>query len=78
MSNYVIAHIRTLVPVVVGYAATWVATNLGIVISTETSASATLAVAGVLTAGYYVLARFLGRRWPVLERLLGASATPTY
>ena len=78
MSNYVIAHIRTLVPVAVGYGVTWLATNLGIIISTETSLSVTLPVAAVLTGGYYAGARYLGKRWPVLERLLGTPATPTY
>ena len=78
MSNYAIAHIRTLTPVAVGYAVTWAATNLGIVISNDTSLSITLAVASALTAGYYVVARLLGKRWPMLERLLGTPATPTY
>lgn len=78
MNNYVVGHIRTLTPIAIGYAATWLAANANIIISDTTSQSVTLAAAGALTAIYYAGARWLGRTWPVFERLLGAQAQPTY
>ena len=78
MSDYIVSHIRTLVPVAVGYAVTWLAVNLGVVVSDSMSVSAALEVAGGLTAAYYVAARWLGKRWPVFERFLGATKQPTY
>ncbi len=78
MTNYIIGHIRTFTPIAIGYAVTWVAANTGIIISDSTSTSVTLAAAAALTAAYYALARWLGTRWPVAERLLGTSAQPTY
>ncbi len=78
MNNYIVGHIRTLTPIAIGYAATWLAANAGIIISDSTSQSVTLAAAGALTAAYYVVVRWLGKRWPQAERLLGAPAQPKY
>lgn len=78
MNDYVKSHIRTFTPIVVGYAATWLAANANIIISDSTSLSIAGAFGGALIAGYYATIRGLGRKWPFFERLLGAQAQPSY
>ena len=78
MNNYVIAHIRQYVPIVVAVAATWLARKWGVVIDDDTSATVTLAVVGILEAGYYAAVRAVARRWPPVEALLGSRRPPSY
>jgi len=78
VTNYAKAHIRTFTPIIVGYVVTWLASNWDILISDSTSTSITLAMITAITAGYYAGIRWLGTRWPIMERFLGASAQPTY
>lgn len=70
MDNYVVSLIRTWVPVGVGAVLTWLASTLGIVIDSSTSAAATIAAVGIVTAAYYALARLVEKRWPVVGRIL--------
>lgn len=64
--------VRTWVPIVVGYLI-----GLGLLpadLSTEAALTFTALIMGV----YYLLARWLERKWPFLGWLLGLPRTPTY
>lgn len=78
ISNFMTSLIRTYVPLTVGFALTWLAATLKIVIDPQTE----LALGGLavvaLTAAYYWLARLLEKRWPALGFLLGKAAQPKY
>jgi len=78
LSDYIIGHIRTLTPIAVGYLVTLLARQFNIVVSDSTSASVIIAMSNGLSALYYVAARWLGRRYPWAERMLGVAATPLY
>ena len=87
------SYIRTFVPVIIGAILGWAITTFTVVadaiawldsvlvLGAGTSTRALLdaiAIAAV-TAGYYWIARRLGRHFPWLEAwLLGSSATPVY
>lgn len=75
-SDRITAWIRTLVPAIVGGAATWGAKRLGVHLdSTGLTAGAVTAVTGV----YYSVAIALERKWPAFGVLLGsAKGTPSY
>ena len=94
ISDRIVATIRTAVPGAVGYliakliaevpqVATWIEwfdTNLSDVLLGMPLAKALEAVAvGAAIAGYYWLARWVGERFPAVERiLLGSAKTPIY
>ena len=78
LHDYVTSLIRTAVPVAVASVLAWLASTAGIVLDSESSTGLTLAVGGLAIAGYYALVRALEQRWPVLGRLLGKQASPTY
>lgn len=77
MSDYVISHIRTYVPIVVGAVAAWLVT-IGIDLTPETQAGLIAALTGILQAVYYAVARALAQRWPWAESLLGVGRSPSY
>jgi hypothetical protein len=86
-----IGYIRTYVPLGIGLILGWLITKVPVVADAILwldanlpdgfdwrSALDAIAIA-LVTAGYYRLAREIGRRWPAAEKfLLGSSATPTY
>jgi len=78
MNDYVIGHIRTYVPIAVGFVLTWLARELGIVIDENTEANLVLAVAGLVSAIYYGAVRALAEKWPWIGSLLGKNKAPTY
>jgi hypothetical protein len=86
-----IGYIRTYVPLGVGLLLGFIITRVPVVADAIVWLDATLpagfdwrsaldAIAiALVTAGYYWVARQIGRRWPDAEKfLLGSSATPTY
>lgn len=78
ISNFVTSLIRTYVPIGVGFALTWLASSLRIVVDPSSQAGLVALCVTVLSAGYYFLARVLERKFPFLGVLLGAVAKPVY
>ena len=70
MNDYVVSLIRTWVPVAVGAALTWLATEAGIVLDDETGAMATAVAITLVTAAYYAGARAIEQKWPKAGRIL--------
>lgn len=94
-SEAIVAVIRTAVPAFVGYVIALLITAIPAVGDAIRVLDAQIAVAGVagvtvlgllqaaavaaVVALYYLAARWLGSRWPLVERfLLGSSKTPNY
>lgn len=80
MSDFVIAQIRTYVPIAVGFVLSLLVARG--VIDEGTSAEATAAIASGLTAvlsgAYYFAVRALAERWPFFGSLLGVNIAPKY
>lgn len=73
LSDGVARSIRTYVPIGVGFAVTWLATSLHIVIGPSSQAGLAAFAVTVVTAAYYALARVVEKRWPKVGKyLLGA------
>lgn len=70
MNDYVVSLIRTWVPVAVGAAITWLATEAGIVLDDNTSAIATTAAVAFVTAVYYAAGRAIEQKWPRVGRIM--------
>ena len=77
MSDYLIGHIRTFVPILVGAFAAWLVT-IGFEIDPEWEAQAVIALTGLITAAYYALVRALAQKWPWFGTLLGVNIAPKY
>lgn len=77
MSDQIVATIRTVVPMIVGTVVGWAA-NAGVIIPEVTSDALTVAITGVASAVYYVVARAAEQHWPAAGRMLGHRGTPTY
>ena len=65
-------------PIGVGFALTWLASTLKIVVVPSSQAGLVALCVLVLSAGYYLLARVLEKQFPWLGVLLGAAAKPVY
>lgn len=82
------AHIRTVVPAFVGTGLSWLLVHVSFASTWFTKFDAVnphwrgWVATGVTTATifvYYSVSRFLGKKYPFLEKLLlGSSQTPTY
>ncbi|MFD0854442.1 hypothetical protein ACFQ07_19560, partial [Actinomadura adrarensis] len=70
MNDYVVSLIRTWVPLAVGSALTWLATETGIVLDEQTGAMANTVAVALVTAAYYTGARAIEQRWPRTGRAL--------
>ena len=85
VGDAVLARIRTVVPLVMGQVLTWLIVQFPAVAQllndlapgwTELVYGATSALLGF---GWWALARWLGKRWPIAEKLmLGSSKAPVY
>ena len=78
MSDFLVSLIRTWVPIAVGFALTWIAAKLDIIVSEDTSAQVTALAVSAVIALYYLVARWLEQRVPWAGRLLGVSKEPSY
>ena len=78
MNDYVIGHIRTYVPMIVGFLVMWLARELGIIIDENTEANLVAAFGGLAAALYYGLVRFLAEKWPWIGNFLGVNKAPVY
>lgn len=86
--NNPIAYIRTYAPIIAGAVLTWLIASVPAVADAVTAidrylgidrTAITVAGAGIIMAIYYALARWLGKRWPTVEKwMLGSSAKPVY
>jgi uncharacterized membrane protein (DUF441 family) len=77
MNSIVISLIRTLVPIAVGGAVSWLAAK-GLDLDPSVSTSAIIALTGLITGGYYTLVRLAEQKFPSLGILLGHPAKPSY
>ena len=75
VNDFVVSVIRTVIPAIVGAAATWLVSVAGVELDT---AGLTSALVGAATGLYYALARTLERRWPRFGWLLGYPKAPQY
>lgn len=75
MTTAIISWLRTIVPIGVGAAVSWLLT-LGVELDADTQAGLIAGLTGVLIALYYTVARALESKWPVFGVLLGVAKTP--
>ena len=78
MSDYITSLIRTWVPIAVGFALTWLATKLKIVIYPESTATVTAVSVSIVSGAYYSLVRWLETKSPQFGWLLGKAKAPSY
>jgi len=78
VSDLVASLVRTYVPMLVGLVAAYLDRRFGIVLDEDTTTAASLALAGVVGAAYYTLARLVERRYPKVGLLLGVPKAPMY
>lgn len=78
MNDYVIGHIRTYVPMIIGYLAMLLARELGIIIDEDTQANLVAAFGGLAAILYYAAVRFVAEKWPWAGNLLGVNKAPVY
>jgi hypothetical protein len=78
INDYVIARIRTFVPIAVGAVVAWLATKWGVVIDAETSAAGVSFIAGLAGAVWYQLGSWLATKFSWAGWLLGYPAAPGY
>ena len=76
MSDFVIAQIRTYVPMAVGAFVAWLL-QFGLDLY-EVEGAATVAIVGILSALYYFIVRLLAEKWPQFGVLLGVNIAPEY
>ena len=74
MSDFVVGHIRTFVPIVVGVVVTILA-GWGLDVD---SSEVTVAITGAVIAANYALVRAIAEKWPAAGILLGVNQAPTY
>ena len=78
MSNFIIAQIRTYVPIAVGAFVSWLALK-GIELDPQTQSGLIVALTGTLQAVYYFIARLIEKRYPKAGLyLLGSAQKPVY
>jgi len=78
MNDYAVSLIRTYAPIVAGAIISWLI-SLGLDVGAEANVGLTVFLTAVATGLYYLLARLLEARWPVMGRfLLGSSRKPEY
>jgi hypothetical protein len=73
MSSLVISIVRTFVPYLIG----WL-TAQGIAVTDDGAAQISSTLAFAISIGYYVVVRFIERKYPQFGWLLGVPAKPTY
>lgn len=76
MSDFVIAQIRTYVPMAVGAFLAWLL-EFGLDLY-SVEAEFTIVITAVLGAIYYFIVRFLAEKWPAVGIFLGVNKAPEY
>lgn len=69
-NDFFISLIRTWTPVGVGAVLTWLAVHFGLILDADTSAQLTVVGVAIVTAVYYLVARWVEAKWPGLGRIL--------
>lgn len=78
VTDYVIAQIRTYVPIGAGAFITWLL-SLGIDVGAQAQVGLITFGTALVTGLYYTAASALQKKWPILGRvLLGSKKVPTY
>lgn len=77
INDTLIGLIRTWVPIGVGAAISWLATN-GLELDKETQTAAVIAATGAIQALYYTVVRLVENKVPAVGWLLGTAKTPAY
>lgn len=76
--DYIIAQVRTYVPIGAGALITWLL-SLGIDVGAQAQVGLVTFGTALVSGAYYTAASALQRKWPVLGTfLLGSSKAPTY
>jgi hypothetical protein len=78
MNDLVTSWIRSVVPMIVGAALSWIALRTGIVIDEASQAGLVTAFTGLLSGLYYILVRWLETKFPQVGWLLGLPKQPGY
>lgn len=78
MNDYIIGHIRTIVPVAIGAFLVWVGNTTGLAGLDQLAPELVPAVTGFIIAVYYALVRALAERWGFVGVLLGYNKAPAY
>lgn len=77
MSNFFIAIVRSLVPIVIGWIV-GVLAAINIPVEPEIQAGAVLSLSTVAASLYYIAVAWLERQWPWFGWLLGVARNPVY
>lgn len=75
MSTGIIAWIRTIVPIGVASALSWLLVTFGLQLDKASEDGLVVGITGLLIAVYYTLARLLEKKFPWLGVLLGVAQT---
>lgn len=78
MSDYIIGHIRTFTPILVGSFLSWLGRKLNIADLAEANADLIITVTGLMVAVYYALVRLLAEKWGWIGVFLGYNKAPAY
>jgi nicotinamide riboside transporter PnuC len=77
MSNFIIAIIRTVVPMIVGWAVALLA-SINIPLPDDVVVGVTLSIATLAGSLYYIAVAWLARKWKWFGWLLGVARNPVY
>jgi len=78
VTNFGISLIRTWVPIIIGSVLSWLAINVGIVVSDDDKAKLVVGLTAVVIALYYGLVHLLEQKFPKFGWLLGLATRPQY
>lgn len=77
MSNFIIAIIRTVIPILVGWVVALLATA-SIPVDASIQAGLILSLSTLVSSLYYILVAWLERKWAWFGWLLGVARNPVY
>lgn len=78
MNDYIIGHIRTIVPAAIGAFLTWLSLQLKLPFITDLGPELIPHVTAIVMAIYYALVRALAEKWGWVGSLLGYNKAPAY
>jgi len=77
MSNFIIAIVRTVIPILIGWLVGLLAA-INIPVDAEVQAGLIVSLSTLTASLYYVTVAWLERRWPWFGWLLGVARNPVY